>query len=83
MGGHLLMSRKECLRKVILEGVKEGRLTIREASARLSISYRQGKRIVKRYRREGDAGLLHKNRSRPHLAGEEPASTLSYVPLRR
>jgi len=56
MGGHLLMSGKERLRKVILEGVKEGRLTIREASARLSISYRQGKRIYTRYLREGDEG---------------------------
>ncbi len=65
MGGHLLMSSKERIRKVILEGVQEGRLTIREASARLAISYRQGKRIFKRYRREGDAGLLHKGRSRP------------------
>ncbi|HSL92541.1 MAG TPA: ISNCY family transposase [Candidatus Limnocylindrales bacterium] len=65
MGGHLLMSGKERIRKVILEGVQEGRLTIREASARLSISYRQGKRICKRYRLEGDAGLLHKGRSRP------------------
>lgn len=64
MGGHLLMSGKERIRKVILEGVKEGRLTIREASSRLSISYRQGKRIFKRYRLEGDAGLLHKGRSR-------------------
>lgn len=65
MGGHLLMSGKERIRKVILEGVVEGRLTLRDASARLSISYRQGKRIYQRYRREGDAGLLHKGRSRP------------------
>src|SRR3989337_2686053 len=65
MGGHLLMSGKERLRKVILEGVKEGRLTIREASARLSISYRQGKRIYTRYLREGDEGLMHRGRGRP------------------
>jgi transposase len=65
MGGHLLMSGKERLRKVILEGVKEGRLTIREASARLSISYRQGKRIYRRYLREGDEGLMHRGRQRP------------------
>lgn len=64
MGGHLLMSGKERIRKVVVAGVVEGRLTIREASVRLSISYRQAKRICRRYRREGDAGLLHKGRGR-------------------
>jgi transposase len=73
MGGYLLMSGKERIRKVILEGVKEGRLTIREASARLSISYRQGKRIFNRYRMEGDAGLLHKGRSRPSNRAKPPS----------
>jgi transposase len=65
MGGHLLMSGKERIRKVVLEGVVEGRISIREASERLSISYRQGRRICRRYRREGDKGLLHKGRGRP------------------
>jgi transposase len=65
MGGHLLMSEKERIRKVIFEGVKEGRLSVREASVRLGISYRQGKRIYRRFRRKGDAGLVHKGRGRP------------------
>jgi transposase len=65
MGGHLLMSGTERNRKVLLEGIKEGRLSIREASDRLGISYRQGKRIYRRFRLEGDAGLLHKGRGRP------------------
>ena len=72
MGGHLLMSGKERIRKVILEGVAEGRLTIREASARLAISYRQAKRLYKRFRLEGDAGLLHKGRSRPSNRAKPP-----------
>ncbi|MBI5575193.1 MAG: ISNCY family transposase [Deltaproteobacteria bacterium] len=59
------MSKKERIRKVIFDGVTEGRLILREAAARLSISYRQAKRIYRRYRLEGDAGLLHKGRSRP------------------
>jgi len=65
MGGNLLMSKKERIRKVIFEGVKEGRLSIQEASVRLGISYRQGKRIYRRFRLEGDKGLLHRGRGRP------------------
>jgi len=65
MGGNLLMSQKERIRKVIFEGVKEGRLSIQEASVRLGISYRQGKRIYRRFRLEGDKGLLHRGRGRP------------------
>lgn len=65
MGGHLLMSVKERIRKVVFEGVKEGRLSIREASRRLGISYRQGKRIYRRFREKGDAGLVHRGRGRP------------------
>lgn len=65
MGGHLLMSGKERDRKVVFEGVKEGRLSIREASRRVGISYRQGRRIFRRFREQGDAGLLHRGRGRP------------------
>ena len=81
MGGHLLMSGKERIRKVILEGVKEGRLTIREAAVRLSISYRQGRRICKRFRLEGDVGLLHKSRSRP--SNRSKPSSLRQRAIRR
>jgi len=35
MEGHLVMSKKERRRKVEFEGVREGRLTIKEAAAKL------------------------------------------------
>jgi transposase len=65
MGGHLLMSEKERLRKVVLEGVREGRMTIRGAATRLGVSYRQARRIWKRFCALGDPGLIHRGRGRP------------------
>jgi Integrase core domain. len=65
MGGHLLMSKKERLRKVVLEGVREGRLTVKAASDRLGVSYRQARRIWQRFRALGDEGLIHRGRGRP------------------
>ena len=65
MGGYLLMSEGERLRKVILEGVREGRLTLSAAALRLEVSYRQLRRIWKRFRAEGDPGLIHRGRGRP------------------
>ena len=38
MKGHLLMSQKERRRQMILEGVKENRLTLKAAALQLSIS---------------------------------------------
>jgi len=64
MKGHLLMSSKERQRKVEFGGVLEGRMTIREVSDRLELSYRQSRRSYKRFREEGDAGLVHRGRGR-------------------
>ena len=65
MGGHLLMSEGERLRKVILEGVREGRVTLKSAALRLGVTYRQLRRIWRRFRDEGDPGLIHRGRGRP------------------
>lgn len=64
MGDLLIMSKKELRRKSILDMVKNNQISIKDASSRLSISYRQMRRIYKRYREEGDAGLVHKNRGK-------------------
>ena len=72
MRGHLMMSQKERERKVILEQVKQGYFTLKEAALRLQVSYRQIKRIHKRYCSQGDEGLVHmrrgsrSNRAFPH-----------------
>jgi len=77
MGGHLVMSAKERRRKVEFEGVRAGRLTIKEAATKLGLSYRQCRRAYKRFREEGDAGLVHRrrgqrsNRARPEAFKRE------------
>ena len=62
--GHLLMSQKERARLVEMKRVQEGELSIGAAAERLGVSYRQGRRIHRRYGQEGEAGLLHRSRGR-------------------
>ena len=62
MEGHLIMSAKERRRKVEFEGVRKGRLTIREAAMRLELSYRHCRRAYKRFCEQGDEGLAHRSR---------------------
>ncbi len=64
-GGALAMSKKERCRLVIMSRVRDRAMTIREASEMVGVSYRQGRRIYKRYREEGDRGLIHRNRGQP------------------
>ena len=62
MGDKLIMNKKERERKVILTGYAEGRYTLTEVAERIATSYRQAKRIWRRYKLEGDPGLIHKAR---------------------
>lgn len=48
-----------------VEAVVEGRLKQRQAAEQLSLSTRQLKRLVRRYRSEGAAGLASRRRGRP------------------
>ena len=64
MEGHLLMSAKERRKKVEFEGVGEGRMTIVDVSEKLDLSYRHCRRSYKRFREQGDAGLVHRSRGR-------------------
>jgi len=70
MERQVLMSRKEARRKVEFEGVKAGRMSIREVSRRLGLSYRQCRRSYARYREQGDQGLVHRSRGRPSNRGK-------------
>jgi transposase len=65
MEGHLVMSAKERRRKVEFECVRKGRQTIKDAAMRLELSYRHCRRSYKRFREEGDVGLVHRRRGRP------------------
>lgn len=69
MGDFLIMSKKELSRKTILDSHKCGKLTLKECAQKLGLSYRQTKRIWRRYNHELDLGLCHKNRGKtPHNA---------------
>ena len=64
MGDLLIMSKRERKRKVILEEVMKGVLSLVDAAPRMEVCYRQAKRIYRSYRYKGDAGLIHKGRGK-------------------
>ena len=66
------MSQKERSRLVMMSRVREKAMTIREASEMVGVSYRQCRRIYKRYVKEGDKGLIHRNRGRPSNRRKSP-----------
>jgi transposase len=69
----LTMSRKERERIIVMQGVKANELNQVQAAELLGLSYRQAKRIWRRYEAEGDAGLVHRLRGKPGLR-HKPAS---------
>jgi hypothetical protein len=69
----LKMSRKERERLTIMVGVKRKELTQVQAAELLGLSYRQTKRVWRRYQAEGDAGLVHRLRGQPSLRRKPPA----------
>ena len=64
MRGHFVMSSKELRRKTVLDEVVGGRRKLRSAAEALQISYRQCRRVYRRYRQQGEQGLIHRNRGR-------------------
>jgi hypothetical protein len=63
--GNILMSRSERKRLTVLAQVKRGELKLVTAGEVMGVTYRQAKRVWRRYRTEGDAGLVHRSRGRP------------------
>lgn len=59
------MSHRELDRVGVVRGVVERQLTQAQAAARLKLSVRQVKRLVRRYRAEGPPGLASRRRGRP------------------
>jgi transposase len=76
------MSDVELTRAAVCARVVSGEFTLGEAAVRLGLSYRHAKRVVRRYRRRGAAGLVHagvgqpSNRSRPLAETRERALEL-------
>jgi transposase len=67
------MSRDERERMTIMAGVKRRELTQVQAAQLMGLSYRQTKRVWRRYQAEGDAGLVHRLRGQPGLRRKPPA----------
>lgn len=65
----LRMSRKERHRLELMGRVKRGEVKLSKAADLLGLSYRQAKRVYRRYRELGDAGLVHQLRGRPSNRG--------------
>jgi molybdenum-dependent DNA-binding transcriptional regulator ModE len=59
------MNLKERDRLAVFSRVRDAGMTLIEASRRLGLSYRQARRLFKRYRELGDAGLVHRLGGRP------------------
>jgi transposase len=65
------MSGRELARVEVLSRVKAGTLSVASAATLMGVSYRQAKRLVRRYQAEGAKGLKHRraggasNRARP------------------
>lgn len=67
------MSSKERKRKSVFDMVKSDDITLKKASELLCLSYRHCRRAYKRYRAEGDAGLVHRSRGKPGNRCKDPA----------
>jgi transposase len=60
-----LMGQRELKRWHLMELVKVGKITLKEAGEKISVCYRQAKRIRRAIRDRGIKGLVHGNRGRP------------------
>lgn len=70
------MSAKELQRVEVLARVVSGELQLGDGAVLLRVSYRQAKRLIRRYRQEGPSGLQHRgagrsNRSKPGTLRQE------------
>jgi len=59
------MSGRELTRVEVLSRVKAGTLSVGSAATLLDVSYRQAKRLARRYRAEGAKGLKHRSAGQP------------------
>ena len=67
------MSSKERRRLATLEEVKTKKLSLAGAARIMGLSYRQAKRVWKRFQEKGDAGLVHRSRGRAGHRGHPAA----------
>lgn len=59
------MSDKELVRKTVIERVLDKQMTQKKGAEKLKITERHFRRILRRYRQEGDEGLVSRKRDQP------------------
>jgi transposase len=64
-GDKILMSQRQLQRWHLMGLVEGGKITLKEATEKLGVSYRQAKRIRKAVKNKGVRGLIHGNVGRP------------------
>ncbi|MGH2603947.1 MAG: ISNCY family transposase, partial [Dehalococcoidia bacterium] len=77
------MSARELTRVEVLSRVKSGTLRVTSAAQLLGVSYRQAKRLARRYRAEGAQGLRHRSVGRPSNQARPPAERQRVLALVR
>ena len=77
------MSQREAQRLAVLQGVQEGKLSQAQAGLQMGLSSRQVKRLCRRLREDGAAGLISKRRGAPSNRRIEPAQREHFVGLVR
>lgn len=65
----LTMSKKEIKRVKVLEQIQKNQIHVIKGAELLEISERQTFRLLKRYREEGDQGVVHRLRGKPSNRG--------------
>ena len=68
------MSARESERVEVMRRVEKGALTVRAAAAVLAVSYRQAKRIWRRYQTGGAAAVVHRHVGRASIVVGPPTS---------
>jgi transposase len=79
----LTLSKKEVHRAHALQQVAQKKLSLSEAATLINLSYRQAKRLNRRYLAEGLAGLAHRTRGRPAANALDPALETRILELRQ
>ena len=81
----IALSQRERDRVKVLHEVRGKHLRQREAAERLGLSARQVRRLLRRVKREGDRGLIHRLRGRPsnrRIAGSRQRRIVAEVQRR-
>ena len=77
----LTMSRKERDYLLEMKLISEGKMSIKDASSRLMLSYRHCRRIYKRFKEEGDKGLVHRSRGRRSNRSKEESLRIQIIEI--